>query len=108
MLSMLGMRVPSIMSGCCLLVHVLVVHGAPAATSPTARAAAAATTTASSGVFDELRRAWYAGGQQGTPRPEVIQRVAAYYAAHPNDPDAQWWMAVLQKQGLAQSGKQTA
>src|SRR6187549_909608 len=81
------------------------VLAAPATAPSTKRSA---TTTGEADAFDELRRAWYAGGQHGMPKPDAVQRMRAHYDAHPNDPEAQWWMAILQKQGLVQTDKTTA
>jgi TPR repeat protein len=76
------------------------------ATAPSTRRSAA--TTGQADAFDELRRAWYAGGQHGMPKPEAIARMRAHYDAHPNDPEGLWWMAILQKQSLVQTDKTTA
>ena len=81
------------------------VLAAPATAPSTKRSA---TTTGEADAFDELRRAWYAGGQHGMPKPDAVQRMRANYDAHPKDPEAQWWMAILQKQGLVQTDKTTA
>jgi TPR repeat protein len=67
---------------------------------PNARGQTAATTQSGADPFASVRRAFYSGAMHIQASADELQQMQGYYQTHKNDPQAQYWTAILASEGL--------